>query len=275
VPVSCRIDIIEELGYRHCSILRYVPRSRTNVVQREERAMPEAEFDAYSGEYGAGMENPVKALLGESADDFVAIKLRWLLRQFPELRQHDESFRVLDYGCGIGTLLRLMAQAGLRVTLSGCDVSSGMLEEASRQWPASLREPTFYRQGGALVPVPAGSCDLVVISAVLHHVMPAERSAVYSELRRLLRADGRLVVFEHNPLNPVTRYVVGHTPIDQNAMLLRAGEVCAALQEAGFSAVRTGYLMFLPPRLQTLAAVERVLGWLPLGAQYAVTARTP
>jgi hypothetical protein len=31
--------------------------------------------------------------------------------------------------------------------------------------------------------------------------------------------------------------------------------------------------MFLPPRLHALAAVERVLAWLPLGAQYAVTAQ--
>src|SRR5690242_17604210 len=99
---------------------------------------PGAEFDAYAGEYGAGMDNSVKALLGESADDFVAIKLRWLLHRFPDLRQRDESFRVLDYGCGTGTLLRLMAQDGLRATLAGCDVSSGMLAEAGRQWPADI-----------------------------------------------------------------------------------------------------------------------------------------
>ena len=234
--------------------------------------MPEAEFDTYAGEYAAGMDNSVKALLGESADDFVAIKLRWLLRQFPDLCHRDETCRVLDYGCGIGTLLRLMAQHGLRATLTGCDISSGMLDEANRQWPASLPLPAFHLQDGARVPIESGSCDIVVISAVLHHVMPPERPAVYAELRRVLRPGGRLVVFEHNPLNPVTRYVVAHTPIDRNAILLRARDVSTALRDAGFARVRTGYLMFLPPRLHALAAVDRVLGWLPLGAQYAVTA---
>ena len=234
-----------------------------------------AEFDAYAGEYGAGMDNSVKALLGESADDFVAIKLRWLLHRFPDLRRRDESFRVLDYGCGTGTLLRLMAQEGLRATLAGCDVSSGMLAEAARQWPAELPAPAFHQQTGAHAPLADASVDLVVISAVLHHVMPVDRPGVYQELRRVLRADGRLVVFEHNPLNPVTRYVVSHTPIDRNAILLRSGEVDSGLQRAGFAGVHTGYLMFLPPRLQALAPMERALGWLPLGAQYAVTAHRP
>jgi hypothetical protein len=66
---------------------------------------------------------------------------------------------------------------------------------------------------------------------------------------------------------------VAHTPIDSNAILLRPGEVRTGLQAAGFEDVRAGYLMFFPPRLQLLGACERALGWLPLGAQYAVTAR--
>jgi hypothetical protein len=80
-------------------------------------------------------------------------------------------------------------------------------------------------------------------------------------------------VFEHNPLNPVTRYVVAHTPIDRYAILLRANEVTGALNRMDFAEVRTNYLMFLPPRLQSMAGVEHSLRWLPLGAQYAVTAR--
>ena len=231
------------------------------------------EFDAYAVEYAAGMDNSVKALLGDSAEDFISVKLRWLFHQFPDLRRIDESFRVLDYGCGTATLLRLLAESGLRATLSGCDVSVGMLEEAARCWPTYLCPPTLLQQDGARTPLQSGSVDLAVISAVLHHVDPEGRPGVYAELHRLLRHNGRLVVFEHNPLNPVTRYVVAHTPIDRNAILLRAGEVCLALRQARFTDVRTNYLMFLPPRLSALAPLERVLGWLPFGAQYAVSAR--
>jgi hypothetical protein len=40
-----------------------------------------AEFDAHAPGYAAGMENPLKALLGDSAEQFVALKLRWLVRR--------------------------------------------------------------------------------------------------------------------------------------------------------------------------------------------------
>jgi SAM-dependent methyltransferase len=233
----------------------------------------EPEFDAYAADYGAGMDNPVKALLGTSADDFVAIKLRWLLRRFPFLRHQGRFFRILDYGCGTATLLRLMTAQGLAATLLGCDISSGMLHQAAESWPAGMRVPQLYPQDGVRVPLPDASVDLVIISAVLHHVPPEDRNVVYAELWRVLCSEGHLVVFEHNPWNPVTRYVVAHTPIDQNAILLRASEVSAALHQMPFDDVRTDYLMFLPPRLQRFAILENCVRWLPLGAQYATTAR--
>jgi len=234
---------------------------------------PTAEFDLYAAGYGAGMDNPIKSLLGESADGFVAIKLAWLLRQMPELRDKERGFRILDYGCGTATLLRLIAQAGLTASLAGCDLSSGMLEEARRNWPQHLPMPELQLQDGARTPFAAGSVDVAVISAVLHHVPTEQRAGVYAELQRVLRPGGTLVVFEHNPLNPVTRYVVARTPIDQNAILLPAAEVRGALRRLEFDPPQVRYLMFLPPRLSALSPVERLLHWLPLGAQYAVMAR--
>jgi ubiquinone/menaquinone biosynthesis C-methylase UbiE len=228
------------------------------------------EFDDYAAEYDAGMDNAVKGLLGDSADAYIGVKLNWLLRRFPDLRDKASDFRLLDYGCGAATMLRLIAEADLHLDLSGCDISSGMLQEASRRWPDSTPRPDLQVQNGARTPYVDGAFDLILISAVLHHVLPEDRPDVYAELYRVARSGAHLVVFEHNPLNPVTRYVVAHTPIDRNAILLRAAEVTSSLSQAGFRDVNTGYLMFFPPRLGTLAGLEPALSWLPLGAQYAV-----
>jgi SAM-dependent methyltransferase len=232
------------------------------------------EFDEYAPSYAAGMENSLKALLGKCADQYIEVKLRWLLRHFPTLRAAGAAVRVLDYGCGTATLLRLMAAAGVRATLIGCDVSSHMLKEAEDRWPEPLcaTKPALYLQQAARTPFHAGEFDLVVISAVLHHVPPMDRPLVYAELCRVARPDGHIVVFEHNPLNPVTRFVVSRTPIDRGAVLLRAREVASGLTAAGATSVRTRYLMFTPPRMRVPDMLEAQLARLPMGAQYVLTA---
>ena len=113
----------------------------------------------------------------------------------------------------------------------------------------------------------------MIVSAVLHHVMPPHRHAVYDELARVLKPGGRLYVFEHNPRNPLVRYVVANTKIDENAILLDQREVRGSMPTALRQDLRADYLMFVPPRLTFLNVIDRLLAWLPLGAQYVVTAR--
>jgi SAM-dependent methyltransferase len=234
-----------------------------------------AEFDAFASDYSGGMENSVKALLGKSGEDFLDVKLQWLLRHFPALHDRQANFTILDYGCGRGDLLRLMAKRGVTPRMLGSDISGGMLQEGAKIWPSGDAPlPVFLQQTGARVPCETASIDLVLISSVLHHVPPTERPDVYSEIDRVLRPGGHVVVFEHNPFNPVTRYVVSHTPIDENAILLKAREVTHGLHGLGFSGLKTDYIMFAPPRLRAIGAgLDRLLHWLPFGAQYAVRAR--
>ena len=231
-----------------------------------------AEFDAHANGYDGGMDNPLKALAGDGADDFIAVKARWLLRRWPELRTN-AALSILDYGCGVATLLRLLRAAGVPGRMTGTDISTGMLTEAARIWPPAAPPPSFHGQNGASTALASDQFDLIVISAVLHHVPVLQRGDVYAELRRVMKPSGRLVVFEHNPWNPVTRHVVARTPIDHDAILLSSREVTGALNRTGWRHVRSSSLMFLPPRLGAIAtAAERLFFWLPLGGQYAVTA---
>ena len=183
--------------------------------------MKPAEFDQHAATYDGGLDNPIKRMMGNSADQFIGVKARWLLRHEPGLKTGGLS--LLDYGCGAGDLMRVLAGMGARAAFTGCDISGGMLEEAARRWPAgSGPVPTLAAQDGASTPLAAGQFDIATISAVLHHVPVAERPAVYAELGRVLKPGGRLYVFEHNPRNPLVRYVIARAPIDANALLLDA-----------------------------------------------------
>ena len=234
--------------------------------------MSPAEFDRHAATYDGGLDNPVKRLMGSSADQFIAVKARWLLRREPGLKAGGLS--LLDYGCGAGDLLRVLAVLGARADCTGCDVSTGMLAEARKRWPARLGPvPVLAGQDGARTPFAQGGFDIVTISAVLHHVPPAERPAVYRELTRVLKPGGRLYVFEHNPRNPLVRHVIARTPIDANAILLDEKEVRQGLLDAAPYAISSDHLMFMPPGIPALRGIDRLLAWLPLGAQYAVAAR--
>ena len=231
-----------------------------------------AEFDRHAAAYDGGLDNPVKRMMGDSADQFIAVKTRWLMRREPGLRTG--SLSMLDYGCGAGDLMRVLGLSGARADFTGCDVSTGMLAEVAKRWPGALgAAPRTAPQDGARTPFADASFDVVTISAVLHHVPVAERPAVYRELARVLKPGGRIYVFEHNPRNPLVRYVIARTPIDENAILLDAREVRHGLLDAARYDLETDYLMFMPPGLSFLAPVDRLLTWLPLGAQYVVAAR--
>jgi ubiquinone/menaquinone biosynthesis C-methylase UbiE len=230
------------------------------------------EFDDYAERYDGGLDNPLKRLMGESADQFIAVKARWLLRHEPKLKTG--GLAVLDYGCGAGDFMRVLAGLGARANFTGCDVSTGMLRQAARRWPSTLGSPpALATQQEARTPFADGQFDVVLISAVLHHVPPGERRTVYAELDRITKRGGCIHVFEHNPRNPLVRYVIARTPIDANAILLDAREVDAALRTTRRYDLAIDYLMFMPPTLTFLRAVDRALAWLPLGAQYVVSAR--
>lgn len=238
-----------------------------------------AEFDKHAATYDGGLDHPIKRLLGSSADAFIAVKARWLLRREKGLRVGNTlggSLRLLDYGCGAGDLMRVLAELGARASCTGCDVSTGMLAEAAARWPAHLGPlPTLVAHDGARTPFDDGQFDVAILSAVLHHVPVAERQSIYAELRRVLKPGGRLYVFEHNPRNPLVRHVVARTPIDENAILLDVREVQDGLLGSGRYEIETDFLMFTPPSLAWLGFIDRALAWLPFGAQYAVAARKP
>ena len=78
--------------------------------------------------------------------------------------------------------------------------------------------------------------------------------------------------FEHNPFNPLTRWVVAHCEFDDDAVLLWPRESAGYLAAAGLSDPRRDYMLFFPKALSALRGLEASLRWCPLGAQYAFSA---
>ena len=59
------------------------------------------------------------------------------------------------------------------------------------------------------------SYDLIVLSNVLHHVRPEDRPNLILEIIARPAKHGKLVIFEHNPMNPLTRWAVSECVSDE------------------------------------------------------------
>lgn len=232
--------------------------------------MPKPEFDAYASQYNAGMDNPTKRLMGDDAEIFIEVKARWLLRDLINRASWPAPFNdlnLLDFGCGVGTFLKVLDRLGFSGALRGCDTSPGMVAEARRTWANGARS-TLCVISETELPYADQTFDLVIASAVFHHIPVMVRPQIYQEIHRVLKASGRLYIFEHNPFNPVTRWVVKNTPIDKNAILLSPGEPQQAMANVRLKNIYTKYLMFFPPRWRLLWHFQDFLSWIPLGGQY-------
>ena len=80
------------------------------------------------------------------------------------------------------------------------------------------------------------------------------------------------MVFEHNPLNPITRLVVSRCEFDDDAVLLGQGKLRALLAATGLVECDHRNILFFPWSGPVWSALERSLGWLPFGAQHLLQA---
>jgi hypothetical protein len=111
---------------------------------------------------------------------------------------------------------------------------------------------------------------LVVLSNVLHHVSKPERVSLFRLLASRLNHGGRIAIFEHNPLNPLTRRLVSHCAFDTGAVLLWPAEVSGLFRSVNMRRTRLDYIVFFPGFLAALRPLEPFLTWFPAGAQYCM-----
>lgn len=241
---------------------------------RCEDMQEDCEFDSFSEEVLGGMEDPLKRLIGGGGNPFISRKAAWLIRYLKELacdfcRQDGEKFQFLDFGCGGGELLQELRKQGLDAELTGCDVSKQMLTRARERWRTG-KAPDFQLIHGNITPFSNHSFDVITVCCVLHHVAVKERPGVFLELDRVLKKNGLLVVFEHNPRNLITRWMVSRAAIDRNAILLDHQEVCRLMGSTGLKKLRSEHFLFFPPFLPGTSMADRLLASVPLGGQYVV-----
>ena len=230
--------------------------------------MKVAEFDKFAEEYLATHKTNL-AVTGESPDYFARYKIVEVARRLKQLGLAPK--RVLDFGCGIGSSAPHLREAFPEAEITGVDVSEKSLAVARQRFPGAANFVAYDPSGAP--PAPAGGYDLIFSACVFHHIEHAEHVGIFRKLRERLASGGVMTIFEHNPVNPVSRYIVATCPFDENAVLIPAGELAKRQRDAGFGKVDVAYTGFFPGPLKALRPLEPLMTKIPVGAQYCTLAR--
>lgn len=227
--------------------------------------MDRAEFDRFADEYAQLHAGNIR-LSGETPEYFARYKVQDVRR----LCIDRAPARILDFGAGVGTSIPSWREAFSHAALTCVDVSPRSREIARERYPEAAEYRLF---DGVTLPFPDDSFDIAFAACVFHHIEVTRQVPLLGELRRVLAEGGRLFVFEHNPLNPLTRHAVNTCPFDANAVLIGARTMKERLRSAGFGRVALAYRIFFPAALKALRPWESLLTQVPLGAQYRLCAQ--
>ncbi|WP_214629637.1 class I SAM-dependent methyltransferase [Paenibacillus agaridevorans] len=147
---------------------------------------------------------------GDSETDFIpALRFHWLTSLYdPILRwtmreaafknrlikqiQVDPGQRVLDLGCGTGTLTLLTKQTYPKSEVAGLDIDPKVLQIAEKK-AAKMGLEIVFDQGISFdLPYPDQSLDRVVTSLMFHHLTLENKLRTMKEIFRVLKPLGEL-----------------------------------------------------------------------------------
>jgi len=123
-----------------------------------------------------------------------------------------DSGKVLDVGCGNGSLINAIRQKN-KMEAYGIDISPKMIEECRRQYIGI----TFEVSTGEKIEFADETFDAVTICCVLHHLNDPQK--FFEEAYRVLKCGGILIVGEPwnpYPIKQILDYII--------SPLLRAGD---------------------------------------------------
>jgi SAM-dependent methyltransferase len=235
------------------------------------------EFDQHKESYRSDIDKAV-SFSGQSHDFFTRVKAEYLNDLFSAFQRDpagsasaSRPLDVLDIGCGHGHIHPYLVEGSVPLQLSAVDVAATVVEEAR-----ALNPTVDYKAyEGERLPYADQSFDVAFTIAVMHHVPPPQWPAFLEEMRRVVRPGGMIAIFEHNPINPLTQWIVRTCPIDDNAVLLGSRRLSNLVAKTKFTGVASRYILFTPLDGPGYRKFDRMIGWLPLGAQYYVAARVP
>lgn len=152
------------------------------------------------------------------------------------------GMRVIDLGCGTGTLALALAHRYPGSRIAGVDLDPDILAIAGQKVRSAVAPIQLVRGSITALPVADGSLDRVVSCLVFHHLDGVQKRAALAEALRTLRHGGQVHLADwgkpHDWLMNLAflpvRILDGFAVTEDNAR----GRMAALMEEAGFREVQ-------------------------------------
>jgi ubiquinone/menaquinone biosynthesis C-methylase UbiE len=232
----------------------------------------ETDFDAYANNY-RDIINSVSRISGEEYEYFIKLRISLMKAQLAAKEDDPNTsprpLSILDFGCGTGTTEITMKELFPGSKICGVDASRQSIAAAQRLGLANVQ---FVTSNKSTLPLADNSVDLIYCNGTFHHIQYDRHRLALQGLFSVLKKGGQIFIFENNPYNPLMMRAMRNNPFDRDANLIHPNYLERTLTNAGFQLNTTYYYFFFPRFLKFARPMEKHLRFIPLGAQYFVSA---
>jgi|SRR5215510_5124027 len=158
--------------------------------------------------------------------------------QVIDLARLQAGDRVLDIGCGTGTLaITAKRRVGPTGTVIGIDASPEMIGRASKKARKAGLDVSFQKAIVESLPFVDQYFDAVFSTLMLHHLPPKVRAECAREMRRVLRPGGRALVVDFVSSGRKNRLV---EQFHRRHGSVKLDDIIEVLKQAGLEILESG-----------------------------------
>lgn len=151
--------------------------------------------------------------------------------------------KVLDFGCGTGTLTIMAKQSNPDAAVTGIDIDTQILNKAIKRTKEKQLDILLIDYDGSRFPFQSNRFNCIISCLVLHHLDTATKQKALVEIYRTLSQNGELHIADfgrsdswmQRKLFNIIRILDGFRPTKANA----DGMLPHLIKEAGFQNVST------------------------------------
>ncbi len=180
----------------------------------------------------------------------------WHRTQFEEVAKRiSPGSRVLDFGCGPGSFLSVLGDVHPNVSAIGVDIVKSQIDFANSHIASKFENGriSFLTINSPSLPFGDNSFDFITCVEVIEHIHPFIALRIFSEIKRVLKPNGRILVVtpNYNSMWPLIEMVVEKiSPVkyhDQHISKYTPNSLVKFLESAGFQSKRIDTIFVVAP----------------------------